>query len=242
MKYSSLILIILLGLFLASLVGSLFVLRNEYKKIDKSDPYWNYTKLAQGSFRYLKIDGGNITKIAFKPSLNGAIGVLNSWIGDMNGRVRAHIANDTLFVHFKTPFNSPGEGDWMRNRTLVSISCPELASVDGMNTNLEIYRFSKKDLAIHLAGRSHIEVECDNPDFDSISVHQQDSSEVVFEMSEDIRSSGVMQAKTISADIQGHSLLDIGHFRIGSLHAAIGDTAGIILSGASLRQFSSSIH
>jgi hypothetical protein len=236
MKKSSLILVILFGLFLVSLLGSFIVLKGEYNKMDKRDPYWNYSKIEQGSFHHLKIDGGNITKISFKPSSYAAIGILNYWMPTMAGRVRATITNDTLYVYIQPGNKSLAERDAMRSRELIGISCPELRSVEGTNTNLQIFKLKQKDLVIRLAGRSHVEVESNIPDFDSISVRQRDSSDVEFEMSEDIRSSGVMQAKAISADIQGHSLLDIGHFRIGSLYSSIGDTAGIVLSGATLRR------
>jgi hypothetical protein len=91
-------------------------------------------------------------------------------------------------------------------------------------------------MSLRVAGRSKLEVESYNADFDSLFIHQQDSSEVIFEMAEDIKSSGTMQVNTLYADVQGQSLLDVGHFRIGSIHQSIGDTAGIILSGYTLNK------
>jgi hypothetical protein len=41
-----------------------------------------------------------------------------------------------------------------------------------------------------------------------------------------------MHLKVLYADVQGYSLLDVGHFRIQSLHQSI--TAGTILSGYTL--------
>jgi hypothetical protein len=53
-------------------------------------------------------------------------------------------------------------------------------------------------------------------------------------VAEDNKSSGAMHLKALYADVQGHSLLDVGHFRIQSLNQDIGDTSGIILSGYTL--------
>jgi hypothetical protein len=234
MKKSSLLLLILLGLFIISLVGSDLMLKKQYNKIDKSDPFWNYTKINKGSFHHLKITDGNVTRIAFIPSPHGSIGILSYWETDMDGRVKTRIAHDTLFLQVEARNENQGIKEWMKYHTLITITCPELLSVNAMNTNLNIDKLNQKNLVVQVFGKSRLEVESYNPDFDSLHVHQQDSSEVIFEMAEDIKSSGSMQLRLLSADVQGHSLLDVGHFRILSLHHTIGDTAAIILSGYTL--------
>jgi hypothetical protein len=59
---------------------------------------------------------------------------------------------------------------------------------------------------------------------------------MIFETADEIKSSGVLHVKTLYADVQGRSLLDVGHFQIQSLYQLIGDTAGIILSGYTLKK------
>lgn len=236
MKKSSFILFILLGLFIISLVGTDIVLKIQYNKIDKTDPFWNYTKLNKGIFHHLKMDGGNVTSIAFSPSPHGSIGILSYVQDDFIDHIKTQIANDTLFLRVFAPDKSNGMIDWMKNHTLITISCPELKSVTATNTNLEINKLNQKTIYIQTSGRSRLEVESYNPDFDSLLVHQQDSSEVIFEMADELKSSSTMHLNTLYANVQGHSLLDVGHFRIKSLHQTIGDTAGIILSGYTLSQ------
>jgi hypothetical protein len=236
MKISSATLLILLGLYISCLFVSIVLIKGQYDKIDKSDPYWNFTKLKEGMFHHLKIDGGNVTKISFTPSPHGSIGILNYWDQRMNGRIETAILNDTLYLRIQQRSISPEERDWMSRRALISISCPDLLSVNGMNTNLDIYKLKERNLTIGLGGRSRLEVESYIPDFDSLSVLQRDSSQVVFEMSEEIRTSGIMHAKALYAKVQGHSILDVGHFQIGALHQSIDDSAAIILSGNSLKQ------
>jgi hypothetical protein len=236
MKKSSLILLVLLGLFIISLFGSNIVLKNQYDKIDKTDPFWNYTKLQKGIFHHLMISGGNVTRILFNPGPHASIGVLNYWEQDMKERVKTTISNDTLYLQVEQRVESPGIRDWMKRHILIAISGPELLSVSAMNTDIDLFKLKQRNIAIKLAGKSRLEVESYIPDFDSLYIQLQDSSEVVFEMSEELKTSGTMHLKTLYAEVQGHSLLDVGHFQIKSIHQTIGDTAGIILSGYSLKQ------
>jgi hypothetical protein len=234
MKKSSLMLFILLGIFIICLIGTDLILKNEYNKIDKTDPFWNYTKLSKGSFHHLKLLNGNVTRISFIPSPHASVGILSYWEHAADGRVQTKIADDTLYVEIGKKDEGNGVKDWMRNHTLITITCPELKSVTAVNTNLDVDKLNQKTIAVDAAGKSHIEVESYNADFDSISVRQRDSTAVIFEMADDIQSSGAMNLKSLSADVQNRSLLDVGHFRIQSLHQTIGDTSGIILSGYTL--------
>jgi hypothetical protein len=236
MKTSSIAMLVLLLAFIICLFGSDILLKIQFNRIDKTDPYWNYAKLQQGTFHHLKITGGNVTKISFTPGPHGLIGVLNYWERDMDGRVKAGIALDTLFLYIEKRTENPGTRDWMKRRALISISCPDLLSVDATNTDLSLYKLKQKNLTVNLSGTSRLEVESYVPDFDSLDVQQKDSSEAVFEMADEIRSSGTMHIRSLEARLQGHSLLDVGHFQIQSLHQTISDTAAIILSGYTLKQ------
>ncbi len=236
MKKSSLILLILAGLFVASLIGSDLVLKNEYDHIDKSDPFWNYTKLNKGVFHHIRMTGSNVTRISFIPGPSGSMGVLNYWEKQLRNRIESGISNDTLFIKFKERTDPPDIRNWMKYHVLVTISCPDLISVNGLNSNLDIFKLNQKGLSVSLAGKSTMEVESYNRDFDSIFVSQKDSSKLKFEMSEEIRGSGIMRTKILDAYVQGYSLLDVGHFQLQTIHQSIGDSSGIILSGSSLRK------
>lgn len=56
----------MLLLFIAGLFVSNNILKKEYGKADKSDLYWNYSKILEQPFSHINIEGGNITNIAFE--------------------------------------------------------------------------------------------------------------------------------------------------------------------------------
>ncbi len=113
---------------------------------------------------------------------------------------------------------------------------------------------------------SKFEIESTLHSLDSINVFQRDSSEVVFEMSPDykpvksaektksatitigsappdmstanqIESPEAMSIKSVKANIQGYSILDLGHAQIDSLKLSIADSSAIIISGGALKKF-----
>jgi hypothetical protein len=188
MKLSSRILLSMLVILVTSLLLSNIVLRKEYNKIDKGDLYWNYTTVFNQPFKYLKIDGGNDTRIAFEQNKNFSVRILNDWERFHPPLVQSFVKNDTLFIKFIYKTDNPGEKGWMRSANLVRIFSPELMSVEGFNTNFEMYKLKQKSIAVNMSGKSKFEIESMIPALDSISVSQKDSSEVVFEMSPDYKS------------------------------------------------------
>jgi hypothetical protein len=108
-----------------------------------------------------------------------------------------------------------------------------------------------------MSGKSGFEIESMIPALDSLNISQKDSSEVVFEMSPDyqtiiardpnrtavsiastqqIKSNEAMSIQSVKADLQGYTLLDLGHAQIQSLQLRIADSSAIILSGGALRK------
>ncbi len=128
MKKSSLLLTILAVLFIISLFASDLVLKKKYNTIDKSDPFWNYTKLNKGNFHHIKMIGGNITRTSFVPGVNGSVGILSEWEWGMKDRVKSGISNDTLFIQVLEKKVPPNVRDWMKYHVLIAISCPDLRS------------------------------------------------------------------------------------------------------------------
>ncbi len=150
-------------------------------------------------------------------------------------RLQVTISDDTLFIQVSQRDDSPGLRNWMKYHVLIAVSCPELLSVYAVNSNLDLFKLKQKSLIVELAGRSRMEVESSIAYFDTLSVRQTDSSQVKFEMSEDIKSSGIMHSKAFYARVQGYSLLDVGHFQIQSFHPFVEDSSAIILSGQTLK-------
>lgn len=258
MKWSTGILIVMLTMLVAGLFASNIVLKREYDKMDKNDIYWNYGKVLEQHFKYLKIEGGNFTNIAFEQSPNCSVRVLHDWQRNHENPIETFVKNDTLHVKFTYNASPGGENSWMQWITMVRIFSPELLSVDGFNTKFEMFRLKQKNLSVSMSGRSKFEVESFIPDFDSLNIFQKDSSEVVFEMSPEykaapsveykdkalvtvrpdqkqIRSNEAITIQSLNADLQGNSLLDVGHAQIQSLKLSITDSSAIILSGGALR-------
>src|ERR1043165_300991 len=139
MKFTSKILLALLIILIGGLLSSNIILKKEYDKVDKSEIYWNYEKVLQQSFKYLKITGGNGTRIAFEQSTKYSVRILQEWKRYHKGEIKAHVTNDTLYINFDFIPSNLYEKWWMRNTTSVRIFSPELLSVEGFNTNFEMF-------------------------------------------------------------------------------------------------------
>lgn len=145
----------------------------------------------------------------------------------------------------------------MQGITAVRIFSPQLLSVDGLNTNFEMFKMKQKNMDVKITGKSKFEMESMIADFDTLNISQKDTSEVIFEMSPDfqttvitdpnrigvsvgsiqqINSDEAMSIKSVNANLQGNTLLDIGHAQIQSLELHIADSSGIILSGGALKK------
>lgn len=234
MKLSSIILIVLLALFVTSLFASNLILRNQYDKVDKSDLYWNYNKILEKPFKHINIKGGNVTNIVFEQNKNSSVRVADFWGGFKKSAVETYVANDTLYINFSNRYDDLVEKSWMQGRVLIRLAAPELLSIDGFNTNLQIDKLHQKSLNITLSGKSRIEIESNIHTFDTLNVVQKDSSQVIFEMNPDLKGSPIMQARQINANLRGVTLLDIGHIKATYSKLNIGDSAAVILSGQSI--------
>ena len=268
MKWSTRILTTMLVAAIAGLLASNIILKKEYNKVDKNDTYWAYGKVLEQHFKYIKIDGGNITNIAFEQSPNCSVRVLHDWQRIRPNPIETSVKNDTLYIKFTYIPTDEGEKNWMKWLTLVRVFSPELLSVEGFNTNFEMYKLKQKNITVNMSGKSKFEVESFIRDLDSVNVSQKDSSEVVFEMSpeykspqittsnskvlvtetkpgaitftsssqQEIKSKEAMTIESLNANMQGYTLLDVGHAQIQSLKLNITDSSAIILSGGGLRK------
>ncbi|HEY5392165.1 MAG TPA: hypothetical protein VIJ57_08635, partial [Hanamia sp.] len=185
MKFTSKVLLALAVILIGALLSSNIILKREYDKVDKSDIYWNYHKILQQPFKYLKITGGNGTRIAFEQSQHYSVRILQEWERYHGGEIKARVANDTLYINFDFVPPTPYDIFYLKNTTTVRIFSPELLSFDGFNTNFEMYQMKQKSINVNVTGRSKFEIESMLRSMDSITVFQRDSSEVVFEMSPD---------------------------------------------------------
>jgi hypothetical protein len=234
-KLSTIILSVTLMLVMIGVFASNLVLKHVYDKRDKSDMYWNYNKILEQPYKYLKIEGGNVTNIIFEPSKNPSVRVLNYWYNYQDSTVKAYVKNDTLHLTFKNQYRNQGEKFWFKSKVLVRLFAPQLLDVEGSDTNFELQKLQQKSISIHLKGKSRLEVETFNRDFDSLKVSQRDSSQVIFEMSPDLKGSPIMHFKHVVADMTGYTLLDIGRSYADNIQLKLSDSSAVILSGKSLK-------
>lgn len=197
MKISSIILLVTFLLLLTAMLASNILLKKEYDKIDKSDIYWTYGKILEQPFKHLKIEGGNVSKIAFEQNKKSSVGVFKNWQGYENKLVKAFVRNDTLFIKFPNTYKDIYEKRFLGWYTTVRIFSPELLSVDGYNTNFELFKLKQKSISINLSGRSKLEVESYINHLDSLHISQKDSSEVVFEISPDLKGKKIQDSDAI---------------------------------------------
>jgi hypothetical protein len=233
-KLSTAILIVLLLLLVTGVFASMITLRDVYSKRDKGDLYWNYNKILEKPFKYLKINGGNVTNIIFEQSKNSSVRILNYW-NPKDNTVKAYVKHDTLYLTFNNKYDNLGMKYWMQSTVLVRLFAPQLLSVEGWDTNFELQKMKQSNFNIILKGRSRLEVETYDRDMDSLSVTQRDSSQVIFEVSPDLRGTQTMHFKHLNATMTGSTLLDIGRSYADDIKLRLADSSAIILSGKSLK-------
>jgi hypothetical protein len=237
MKLSNVILLTSLCIGIVGLIGSNYVMKKEFDKIDKTDPYWNYWKIEDKPFRHLVIHGGNISNIIFEESPHSFVKVMNNWRGSGDGSVKAKVVNDTLYIDFSNRFVDIYEKFWLRDVVPVRISAPHLVSADGKDTKLVIDKFNQPELKINLNGDSKIQVNSFRTHFDRIEVNQNDSSLVAFTVSKELFLPDSINISQVIAYGSGTSLLNLRTATIDSLHLDLTDAASIALSGYSLKKW-----
>jgi hypothetical protein len=228
---SVMLLLLTLGLFASNVI-----LKNEYDKTDKSDIYWTYEKILGQPFKYLNIEGGNVTNIAYEQSKTPSVRVLKDWDGYNSDRVKARVKNDTLFINFPNTYKDQYEKRWLNWKTVIRIFSPELLAVNGVDTKFEMLRLKQNNLTVNMSGKSSFEVESMNTYFDSLKISGKDSSAIQIEMSPDYQISESFLVKSVIADLHHVSVLDIGHAQINSLELNVDDSSAILLSGGTIKK------
>ncbi len=236
MKLTTKILLAMLLLFTLGLFASNMILKKEYNKTDRNDIYWTYEKILEQPFKYLNIQGGNITNIAYEQSKTSSVKVFKDWDGYRKGKVKAHVKNDTLYLTFSNTYKDRYEKQWLQWNTVVRIFSPELLAVNGIDTKLEMFKLKQKNLEVNMSGKSSFEVESMDPYLDSLKISGKDSSEIQIEMSPDYQTSESFHVKSVSATLRHVSVLDIGHAQIDSLKLNVEDSSAVLLSGGTLKK------
>ncbi len=167
MKLTSKILLALLLLFTIGLFASNSILKKEYDKKDKNDIYWTYDVILNKPFKYLDVEGGNVSTIAYEQSKTASVRIYKDWDGFKTGRVKAEVKNDTLFIKFSNNNKDQYEKQFLRWNTALRIFSPELLSVKGVDTKLEMFKLKQKSISVDMSGKSSFEIESMITSFDS---------------------------------------------------------------------------
>lgn len=153
MKVSNIILTTALILTVTGMLVSNLILKSEYNKVDKNDPYWTYGKIQDQPFKHLNITGGNITNISFEQSPHSSVKVLKSWRGYHDSSLKTYVKQDTLFVMFSNRLENLPEKFWLMRMIPVRIFCPELLSITGFDTRITLDKFNRNNLQVSLSER-----------------------------------------------------------------------------------------
>jgi hypothetical protein len=238
MKLSTKLLSGLSVLTIAALVSANMSIKKNYDKADKDDFYWGYGKILEQPFKHIKMEGGNITQIAFEQNEKPSVRVLKQWRGYENGMVKAFVRADTLFVNFPNE-DTAGTAklkDWIKHTTLVRIFAPELVSIDGIDTDFDLFKMHQKNISIRLSGNSQMEVENEGSQIDTLRIFEDGSSNVNFEMSPGVTANKLIRIRSADLQLNGTAKLDLGPVQIDSLRLLIADSAVIQLSGYSVNK------
>ena len=234
MKLSTKILLSMLVLIIIGMFATNLLFKRRYDKLDRSDLYWNYNKILERPYKHLKIDGGNITNIAFEQGKHCSVRVLDYWGGYQKDSVKAFVTGDTLHIKFLNKYDNLIEKSWMENNTLVRLTAPELSSIEGVNTNLSMEKMKQRSYDINLSGKSRLEIESDVHAIDQININQKDSTQVVFEMNPELKGSQLITAQSLTANLSGVTLLDVGHLYTSKNNLLLADSSALILSGKTI--------
>lgn len=237
MKLSSAVLLFTFGTGLAGLFGSNYVMKKEFDKVDKTDPYWTYKKVEEKPFHHLVVNGGNISNIIYEESAHSFVKLMRSWRGSDDGSIKTNINNDTLYLDFDNHYADLYEKYWLRDVVPVRISTPVLISATGSNTKLVLDKFNQPSLRINLTGDSKIQVNCFRNHFSKIEVDQKDSSLVAFTVSKELFLPDAITVDTAVVRGSGTSLLNIRTATIDLLDLKLTNDASVALSGYSLEKW-----
>ena len=94
---------------------------------------------------------------------------------------------------------------------------------------------NQPNISINVKGKSRLEVESYNHNFDTLNVTQADSSQVIFEMAPELKGTQTMNFNNVTANLKDYTLLDIGHGYVNNLKLNMADSSAVILSGKSLK-------
>lgn len=256
MKLTKKIMFGMLLLFMCSITVSAVMFKKIHDQNDKGELYFIYGTILEQPFSHLVVNGGNVSNIIYEPAEKASVRVYKRWNGYKENRIKAFVSNDTLYLEFPGKYNDIYEKNQLKYTPMVRLFSPQLKSVTGTNTGVQLLKFQQRNLAVNISGSSKFEVESLIYNFDKVSIKATDSSDVVFEVSpsrkkspetpgvktmmneipETVKGWDAFNIHSLDAFVSGHSFIDVGHAQIDSLKMQVGDSSAIILSGGTIKK------
>ncbi|MCF2487420.1 hypothetical protein [Dyadobacter sp. CY347] len=156
MKTSNILIIIMLSLFLSAMVASNLVLKKEFDKIDRKDPYSGYTKHSLQPFHYVKLQGVGfgVTEVSQGKDFEIKFVVDRKFLD-------WKVINDTLTVNYKKDFPEGGQSPQQIVHTLPSvyIFVPALKGLESNTINCKIKNMKQESLTVKQIGGAMVMLE-----------------------------------------------------------------------------------
>lgn len=156
MKLSTKLLLGLSGVFLIMMLISAFSVKSEFEKINLNDPYWQFEKVSNKSFKHIKIIGQKDAtgKVNIIENKDFAVNVSKKWTDG----VKVSFEGDTVVVRFLLNPAKKRIEEYPNYENIVTILCPDLSSIKGESTNIKIDSLNQDKLKIEANKTTMIDI------------------------------------------------------------------------------------
>lgn len=219
MKISTKILIGLCLFLVGGLFASNMILKKEYDNKDKKGRFGDCKTVLQQPFRHLKVENGKeYGIIVIMQGDKSEVKVPKTWTNFSLDTADKYVKNDTLFLKF-TEKEKPKSYSYPGSVTYVF--APEMLSVEGNNTEIQLATFKQKTLDIRLSKNSTLDISRDFSDLDSLKLSLCGTSQLNFSLMGRQTSNHIVKAQTVEANLRDSSklymnLVDIKKFKLTS--------------------------
>ena len=232
MKISTKILIGLALFLFGSLFASNLILKNAYDNRDRKDRFANYNTVLQQPFKHIKIaKSALLGRISIQKGAKSEVKISKAIPNFKFDSSQMYVANDTLFMSFAV-----AEINYAYNDCIICILLPEISSIEGLNATFVLGAFDQKTLEVKLSDDAHLTIENDFGDLETLKLSL---SGATLSFNEGLRAdkSKIHSVKTVEANLQNYSKLDLGRVDVQALKLNASDNSTVELSGRTLQGF-----
>lgn len=233
MKISTKILIGLCLFLVGGLFASNMILKKEYDNPNKKGRFGDYKTVLQQPFRHLKVENGkDYGVIIIMQGDKSEVRVPKTWTNFSLDTADKYVKNDTLFLKF-TEKEKPKSYSYSSSATYVF--APEMLSVEGNNTEIQLAAFKQKTLDIRLSKNSTLDISREFSDLDFLKISLKDISQFNCTLMSERFSQHIIKAQTVEASLSDSSKLYMNSFDIKSLKLTSTPNNEIQLSSGTLQ-------